>query len=220
MFEDLLLRLSRIIEAYEEKGVSAVFRKTLPVKETTIKTRLMLERLKTGFPVRDHRDAECLEIRLEGLDAGELQYEDRNRYIKARNHLLAGHKGIALAKQGKVMGDIWYVANPGGGAGPIHPDLAWLDIELGAEDVYLFDMDLMKEHRGGGAARLLMGGALNRMKEKGYRRAYGYYVSNNIPALWTHRMLGYEELSRVEVKRWLGRCRRVKEEQVAERRNA
>jgi GNAT superfamily N-acetyltransferase len=148
------------------------------------------------------------------LDSRQFRYRVKSRYLKAKRNLHVGYKGFVLTNKGEILGDLWWVENKNGVAGSIHPDLDWLRIQLGPEDVYLFDMYLMKEHRGGGTARLLMGGALRHLKEKGYKNAYGYYISHNIPALWTHRMLGYEELSRVEVKRRLARYCRLKEQQA------
>lgn len=220
MLQNLFIRLLQVVETYRDEGASGVFRRGLPAKQTAVKTRMMLHNLRSALPRNGSGDEECLEICWERLDAGQLRYRVKSRYLKAKRNLHAGYKGFALANKGEVLGDIWYVENSDGIAGTIHPDLAWLDIHLSAEDVYLFDMHLTKEHRGGGIARLLLGGALTQLKEKGYRTAYGYYVSHNIPALWIHRMLGYEELSRIEIRRSLGRYRRVNEEQVAERSNS
>lgn len=218
MFADWMIRLLQIAETYRDEGASTVFRKSLVAKETAVKTRMVLHRLRTGPAKGGESDMACVEVCRERLDAKELRYHVRSRHLKAKRNLLIGYKGFALTRTGDVIGDIWYVENTGGSAGRIHPDLTWLDLHLAADDVYMFDMYLMKEHRGGGTARVLLIGALQQLKEKGYRRAYGYYVTHNIPALWMHRMLGYEELSRIEVRRRLGRYRRIGGEQVAERR--
>jgi len=208
----------QVAETFRDEGASGVFRRGLPSKQTAVKTRLMLSKLKPDAQRNGRGDEACLEISRDRLDSGQLRYLVKSRYLKARRNLQLGYRGFALADKDEVLGDVWYVTNADRGAEM--PDLEWLDIRLSAEDVYLFDMHLVKEHRGGGTARLLLAGALRQLKEKGYRTAYGYYVSHNIPALWIHRMLGYEEVSRIVVRRTLGRCRRVNEEQGAERRNS
>jgi len=208
----------QVAETYRDEGVSGVFRRGLPSKQTAVKTRLMLNKLKVDVKRNGGSDEACLEISMEQLNSGQLRYRVKSRRLKARRNLQIGYRGFALVDKGEVLGDVWYVTSAG--CGSEMPDLEWLDIQLGAEDVYLFDMHLVKEHRGGGTARHLLVGALNQLKENGYRTAYGYYVSHNIPALWIHRMLGYEEVSRIIVRRTLGRYRRVNEEQVAERRNS
>lgn len=208
MFKGLLIRLFQVLEAYGEEGASGVFRKSLSVKETAVKTRMTLDKWRKGLQPKNS-NAECLEIWREVLDSRQLRYVVKSRCLKAQRNLDLGYKGFVLVNGDEVMGDVWYVENANGLEGKIHPDLAWLDIQLGPQDVYMFDMFLRKEHRGGGTARLLLIGALTQLREKGFRRAYGYYISQNIPALWIHRTMGYEELSRIEVKRTLGRYRRV-----------
>jgi GNAT superfamily N-acetyltransferase len=86
--------------------------------------------------------------------------------------------------------------------GSSHPDLQWLGINLEKNQVYSFDLFLDPQKRGDNAAAYLQSSFLEHLKEKGIRKVYGYFWSDNIPALWVHRQLKYRELNSVTVNRF------------------
>ena len=131
-----------------------------------------------------------------------LIYLDKKRQEKAREYLKKGYRGVAVVHDDEVCGDVWYVSARNHKNGVIHPDLQWLKMECGNEDVYAFDMNLHPSKRGKNLANMLQNGALHEIKENGYNRALGYYWADNIAALWVHRTLKWKELRRLKITRF------------------
>jgi GNAT superfamily N-acetyltransferase len=78
-----------------------------------------------------------------------------------------------------------------------------LDIQLGEDEAYMFDMYVTPDSRGKVAAGYLLSNALQDLKDSGFTRVYGFYEKDNLPALWIHRLFGYRELGKRKVSRLL-----------------
>lgn len=131
-----------------------------------------------------------------------LKFPVKNRLLKAIHYLDKGYAGFALVSGNEVLGDIWYAAAPTAQGGALPPDVKWLGIRCDDNYAYTFDMYLNPRKRGGNMAPLLQLGLLNELKKKGFSRAFGYFWSNNIPALWVHRMLKWREHAKIKVTRF------------------
>ncbi|OGU05594.1 MAG: hypothetical protein A2075_24190 [Geobacteraceae bacterium GWC2_58_44] len=126
-----------------------------------------------------------------------------SRRLKEAYNTGSGYYAYAVVSKGEIIGDIW-CATPGNvRRDPIHPDLTWLGIECGEDDAYMFDLYVAPDSRGKVVTSYLLGNALRHLKESGYKRAYGFYDNNNLPALWIHRLFGYTELAKRKVSRVL-----------------
>jgi GNAT superfamily N-acetyltransferase len=122
-----------------------------------------------------------------------------SRRLKMPHHTRAGYYAYAVVSNGEIIGDIWCATPRGVEAGTVHSDLVWLGIECGENDAYMFDMYVTPDSRGKAVASYLLWNALNHLKESGFDRVYGFYEKNNLPALWTHRLFGYTELTNRKV---------------------
>jgi hypothetical protein len=131
-----------------------------------------------------------------------LLFPVRNRFLKAAHYLDKGYRGFALVNGNEVIGDIWYAAAPAAENGTIPPDVKWLGIRCKDCYAYTFDMYVNPAKRGGAMAALLQLGALHELKKMGFDRAFGYFWSNNIPALWIHRTLKWSEHARIKMTRF------------------
>ncbi len=125
-----------------------------------------------------------------------------SRYEYAKNYFRKGYRMIALVRDGDVVGDVWYVDRKMARHRTIHSDLVLYKIGLRDDEVYLFDMYLDDGERGGGLATYFLSCVLKRMREQGFRKAYGSYEVGNIPAMWMHRLIGYRELSPFVLRRY------------------
>ena len=90
-----------------------------------------------------------------------------------------------------------------------HPDLRDLDlgIELEEGDVYGTDFFLLEEFRGAGRAADFLCKVEKSLRDRGYRRLWGYVESANRPAVWAYRSRGYESMWILERRKrlWLWR---------------
>ena len=94
------------------------------------------------------------------------------------------------------MGDLW-CAFPQHSGLDAHPDVADLEIDMGTQDVYGYDMYISPKERGNSSiASVLFKGALYDLKRKGFKLLHCYVYADKIPAIWLHRMLGFKEVYR------------------------
>jgi GNAT superfamily N-acetyltransferase len=117
-------------------------------------------------------------------------------------YLELGYGGFAGFVDGQLVGYYWY---GDAASDPPFPDLRNLplEIELGEGDVYGSDFFLLEEHRGGGTAAEFLFGVESAFKARGYRRLWGYVVSDNRPARWLYATRGYESTWRMSIRRTL-----------------
>ncbi|GFO61730.1 hypothetical protein GMST_40550 [Geomonas silvestris] len=131
------------------------------------------------------------------LGLAERMMKTRSRRMKLAANNRAGYYAYAVACNGEIIGDIWCATHKQTQRNPIHPDLPWLGITCEDErEAYMFDMYVTPDSRGKVTTTYLLANALDHLKKSGYRRVYGFYEKDNLPALWTHRLFGYAELGK------------------------
>lgn len=163
--------------------------------------------------VKELDDLPPLKAPEEGLELVEVAPQDcadktfehplRSREERCELYFRNGYCGLAMLREGRPVGDLWYVSTLTARTPPIHPDVQRFKLNLAEDEVYMFDMHVAFDHRGEGLATFLMASALHYLHGKGYRKAYGYYSKANIPALWVHRMIGFKELPHFIIRRFL-----------------
>jgi hypothetical protein len=130
-----------------------------------------------------------------------ILYQSPKRLEKVLRYMRRGYRGVALARAGVVVGDVWYWSAAFALDNCRHPDLRWLPIVCGRDDVYAFDLALFPDERGKNLANLVQTTALHEIRSDGFQKVFGYYWLENLPALWVHRTLRWKEVRRVAVSR-------------------
>jgi GNAT superfamily N-acetyltransferase len=208
MVNHLVLSLKNILKIFKVDNLYYYLLANFYINKVAVTAEKDLSSLR---PVKDSLEQaglKLVEITSGALMRGQtvqnaLIYSDEGRRRTAMGYLEKGYCGVALVRGKEVSGDIWYTSACNHKKGTVHPDLKWLRMECGDNDVYAFDMYVYPGKRGGNVANLLQNGALHEIRKNGYARAYGYYWAENIPALWVHRTLQWKELKRVKVTRFL-----------------
>lgn len=144
-----------------------------------------------------------IEVTPESFSHQTIKYPLRSRQERVELYFSKGYRGLAMVRDGKAVGALWYVSRDMARTPEIHPDVQRFKIDLADKEVYMFDMHVGAEQRGGGLATFVLNSALHHLYDKGFHKAYGYYSAGNIPALWVHRLLGYKELPHFIVRRFL-----------------
>lgn len=118
-------------------------------------------------------------------------------------NVASGFNGFVAWKDDDLVGYYWWVDDE---APILHPDLSD-DLNLGIEmekgDVYGTDFFLLEEFRGAGRAPDFLYKIEKSLRDRGYRRLWGYVDSSNRAALWSYRARGYESMWILERKRRL-----------------
>jgi GNAT superfamily N-acetyltransferase len=66
-------------------------------------------------------------------------------------------------------------------------DLQKFGIKLEPDQAYMFDFFIFPEYRGSSAGKDISHYAILNLKNKGISKYFGYFFSDNFPALWWHR---------------------------------
>lgn len=117
-----------------------------------------------------------------------------DRYFETS--IAKGFHGFVAFKGAELVGYYWWVDND---ANPPHPDL-WLlgeGFEMEAGDVYGSSLFLLEEYRGGGAAGDFLCQIETSLRDRGYRRIWGYVERTNRPARWLYSTRGYQPMWKV-----------------------
>jgi GNAT superfamily N-acetyltransferase len=107
-----------------------------------------------------------------------------------RRYVADGFYGFVAYQGGELIGYYWWVDSR---VPTLFPDLRklGLGIELGDGDVYGSDFYVLDEHRGGGLAADFLFKVESSLRERGYKRIWGYVDSGNRPARWIYSTRGY-----------------------------
>jgi len=196
------MRLYHIAETIRFNGVAYLLREIVYRNREAILVEKDLSMVKSPDDALHQANVHIEEITRPAIASHTLQFPIKNRFLKAMHYLDKGYGGFALVSGNEVLGDIWYAAAPTSQDGTLPPDVKWLGIQCDDNYAYTFDMYLNPVKRGGALASLLQIGSLHELKKKGFSRAFGYFWSNNIPALWVHRMLKWSERAKIKVSRF------------------
>lgn len=113
-----------------------------------------------------------------------------------------GFHGFVALKGGELVGYYWWVDHD---ANPPHPDL-WLlgeGFEMEAGDVYGSSLFLLEEHRGGGAGGDFLCQIETSLRDRGYRRIWGYVERTNRGARWLYSTRGYQSMWKVKHRHFM-----------------
>jgi GNAT superfamily N-acetyltransferase len=84
-----------------------------------------------------------------------------------------------------------------------HPDLEWLGIGMGPSEVYAYDGFVPAELRGRGPTMFRL--AYQHLAARGYTKAHGFCYAVDKAAMFTYRMMGWQEARRIHEHRLLGK---------------
>jgi ribosomal protein S18 acetylase RimI-like enzyme len=123
---------------------------------------------------------------------------------KAERYFRSGFRGVAVRHEGEVVGAVWSVTRDESRLRSVHKDLRRLRVGISDGEAYMFDMYIEPEHRGLALSTALFRAGFRLLHARGISKVKGYYAVDNLPALWMHRVIGYEEVARVRVTQVLG----------------
>ncbi|MGE5221158.1 MAG: GNAT family N-acetyltransferase [Omnitrophica WOR_2 bacterium] len=143
-----------------------------------------------------------IELKLEEIRTGVWSFAVPSRGFKAVHNLKSGLRGFAVVKDTTVLGDVWCSAPHDGSRRANHADLKMLSVRCLEHEAYAFDMLIDPTFRGKNLAAPLQRFLQQTLKAEGWRKVYGFYWDDNLPALWMHRMLKFHELPKRRVSRF------------------
>ncbi len=195
-----VIRALQFAEHVRYDGFAKTFGRAFFVNRTAVPVVKSLETAEDVSEQLVSNGMRFLELNRGNVGRPDLKCRLMNRQMKITRNIGAGYGAFAVAAGSVIAGELFFTLsdprNP-----PEHEDIDLLFLHPGPGDVYMFDMSVDPQQRGGNVACLLMSAALYRFRETGFRNAYGYFDLHNIPALWVHRQLKFTELGRVSMSR-------------------
>jgi hypothetical protein len=197
----------QISEFIEDKGWKSFIQEVLYFNRKAILVEKNLSEAVNRIDFLRNQNIQFIEITPETFTRDRYTFYSKNRMFKALHYLKNGYCGHAIAKENTIIGDMWYFALKNN---VLHshkcPDIQWLNFELTEDTVYSFDIYVVPTERGNNLSAALQSTAMYSLFEKGYTKAYAYYWSDNIPAVWNTRVINkWNELRPVTVSRFLWR---------------
>jgi GNAT superfamily N-acetyltransferase len=198
----LRIKYFQFIEHWRQKGFLAACRFSLYKCEEAVP---VVRNLATLRPAKEPAGGlpEILELGPDNFSSYDLHYPLRSRRERVERCFRLGYRSFAMVRDGVVIGDLWYVSRATSGAPRPHLHLRWFGIDLGPDEVYMFDMQVDPKERGNSLTTWFLTSVLFRLRDNDYNKAYGYFAAQNVPALWVHRLIGYEEKPHFVVQRFL-----------------
>jgi GNAT superfamily N-acetyltransferase len=193
MYELIRLRFYQFLEFRKAGKVFASLKQEIFGSEEVVPVKKSLSVLKTMpcHPESSHFDFDVFSF---GSTLSDLTFVLKSREARAKIYLKKGYQGLVLLRDKEVVGEVWLT--PGSSEKPnnVHPMAELLGLTIGPHEAYMFDMFVSSSERGKSITTYFLNRSLEEMKENGYENVYGFFAADNTPALWIHRILGYEEL--------------------------
>lgn len=188
------------------KTLAAVGRRVRKLFSVDERLIILLKQLDSIVESRRPSDLRVEDLGEEHLPAlSELNRRRGRPQVDKRfaTNVSSGFNGFVAWKDDDLVGYYWWVDDD---APVLHPDLSDdlnLGIEMETGDVYGTDFFLLEEFRGAGRAADFLCKIEKSLRDRGYRRLWGYVDSDNRAALWSYRARGYESMWILERKRRL-----------------
>lgn len=206
MLESIIIKMLEFIEEGKQSGYRKALRSAIRFDAELVPVVKNLENVRPTIDVLNQNKLSLVELSENILPGFYYSNRFKIRFLKAQRKFKRGFKGLALVSNGSVIGDIWYITWETTHHPRLHEHTDLLFLNPGEKDVYMYDMFIDPQERGRNLSTALMGLALYHLRQHGYKNAFGSFYVNNIPALWTHRMLKFTELEHVFFSRYL--CKR------------
>ncbi len=196
MFNSILLRLFQFREACQSVGMKSAIKKLIIWKREIYPVLKELDEV-TPMDAQRFIGLQLIEITKQNYDPHRYFLPFKSRKYKLQKYLKDGYRAFAAISGKEIAGEVWYTTS--GSDYKIISDLKLLNIRLAEDEVYMFDMFVSPHQRSRHVNDFLVNRSLMALKRKGYQRVYGYFDSDNIPALWFHRKHKYTELEKLDV---------------------
>ena len=205
MLDTVRMRLTQIADSVKSNGWKSVIKEVVFLRRKAVFVEKDLsEVVERPEPLAGSK-LKLLEFDKDMLTSGTFHFAVANRRLKAMHYLKEGLGGFALVQDNVVVGDFWYFASKAtDDPSVLHPDLRRFGFKSWVKsEVYTFDIFVAPAERKNGVSAAFQNNALLPLRAKGFTKAYGFYMADNIPAMWCTRVTNkWKELRSASVSRF------------------
>lgn len=187
---DLIKLLKRTIYSYSEDII--LVKDLNDIKEFPLKNGLEIQSIeKKDIPA-------LLLFRKQAGNYERHSLRSFNEYFKNNCN------GLIAKLNGEIIGYIWWGNNKmQTNFSNISSKFYVKEIKLAPSEAYGFDFFIDSKHRGNGRAIDFKTRFFSVLHNMGYERTFGVVEADNIPARWIYKLVGYKEIRKVKVQRFL-----------------
>jgi GNAT superfamily N-acetyltransferase len=157
--------------------------------------------LKNGIETHNLKQEDIPALQLFRAESGIESADSTEEIYECLNN---NGNGFIAKLDSKIIGYIWWGDNRlKSSFSDIDFKFYLNEIRLMPTDTYGFDFYISPRYRGGGHAIEFINQVFSILHDLGYKRNFGYVVSDKLPARWTYKLVGYEEIKKVSVRRFL-----------------
>jgi GNAT superfamily N-acetyltransferase len=160
----------------------------------------------TSFSLKNGLEIEKIEKKhLQALEPLRKQagYAGKDPLRTVNEYLDNNCNGLIAKLNGEIIGHIWWGNNKmKSNFTNIMSKFYTKEIKLAPSETYGFDFFITPKYRGGGHAIEMMNHFFSFLRDLGYERTFGCVPADNLPARWTYKVVGYEEIKTVKVRRF------------------
>lgn len=198
----ILMTTYQLQESLAAGGWKTVLSKRVFLRREGVPVEIDLTGSPRGGDQLEKTGCRFIELTPADVGPGGIPFLTLSRANKAVRNLRRGWRGFALVCEGMAVGDVWCVTRGKHGDPATHPDLRMLFLQCSEDEAYAFDMFIDPSSRGKNLAVLFHRSLHDILRREGFRKVYGFFWKDNLPALWMHRMLKFREIPSVQVSRF------------------
>jgi len=203
MLQTVFINLTQLFEELKNNGITSSFNKIIFLNKNLVTFEIKLSSYKSKPDTIKKFIYEIQNITKNNFKNLGIEFSAKSRYFKTVKRLEQGYEAFVMIINRKVIGDVWFAPGSSEAGQVLHPDIKMLEIKTTGSDVYMFDMYVDPEMRGTPVAATILNNASLGLKSEGFDKIYTYVMTENIPALWMIRALGFRDIGKTAMRRFL-----------------
>lgn len=201
MFNWLIIKYKQLIEKIKSQGYSKTIQEVIFFNKIAVTFNKNLFDLQIDSETLKIFENEIINISNADFN-NQYSFSTESRYLKAITNTKNGYEAFFFIRNNEVIGDCWFATSLDTSKKQLHSDMQLFDMIPKLKSAYMFDMYVKPEERGTKVTSSILKFAFHCFKERGITDVYTYVMSDNTPAIWMVRTLGFKELNKIRMNRF------------------
>jgi len=195
---NIKIKYNQLIEKIKTKGINKTFKEVIFLNKTAITFHKNLNDYQIDSELLNKLESKIISVSSPDIVV-QYSFPNKSRYLKLVANIKRGYEVFLYILGDEVVGDCWFATSLDTSQKLLHPDMQLFRMNPAKKSAYMFDMFVRPEERGTQITYSILKYAFYCFKQRGITDVYSYVMSNNIPAIWTVRTLGFKELKKLKM---------------------
>ncbi len=202
MINPLFIKINQLIERLKTDGAKSIIKETIFINRKAVTFVKDLSDFKTIVDTNKNSNVTIKKISRGDIKL-EYKFPNKSRYLKTISNVKKGYETFVFIRNNEIIGDCWFAISLEADKKLLHPDIKLFGIKPVQKSAYMFDMYVKPEERGTAVTNSILKYAYSNFTERGITKVYTYVMADNTPAIWMVRTLGFKELGKLSMFRFL-----------------